>query len=185
MNLISLGIFGIIFLMILGLVSNSSTESQENIQEQMFLMNCPLPAYDAQWNATNVTIKGFTVILNNSAGVAYGGDGTVFRCRIDELASGTGFQVLMTNKDYKEVTLGFPSGWFKYAGDWIGSAFQRINNMFALVGFFVLPTGFNIIGFAFEDLTGYALFIIVFIYALCYLFIGAMMYKIISPFVGE
>jgi len=147
----------------------------------MFLMNCPLPSYDGQWNATNVTIDGFVVILNDTAGVTYGDDGTVFRCSIDTLSS-PGFQVQITNKDYNAVTLGFPSGWFVFAGDFIGSALQRINQTFTLIGFFILPTGFNIFGYDIVDLNLLALIIVISAYAICYIFIAVMLYKIISPF---
>lgn len=185
MNLISFGIFGIIFLTILAMVSNASEESQENIQNQMFLMNCPLPSFDGQWNATNVTIEGFVVILNNSAGVTYGGDGTVFRCLITPATPFPAFQVIMTNKDYQSVNaFGFPDGWFFFAGDFIGSALQRINNVFQLVGLFVSPTGFNILGFGLSDLSGIALMLVIGIYALCYIAIGVLLYKVISPFSG-
>lgn len=152
----------------------------------MFLMNCPLPSYDGRYNATNVTIEGFVVVLNDSSTmVDFGGEGTVFRCSTDSLLTPpAGFQVQMTNKDYQATTLGFPSGWFFYAGDYIGASFQRINNMLILIGFFVLPTGFNIFGYGIEDLPLLALIFVISIYGLCYVFIGAMMYKIISPFAG-
>ena len=184
MNLISFGIFGIIFLSILAVVSNASEDGQENIQNQMFLMNCPSPSYDGQWNGTNVTIVGFVVILNNSAGVDFGGDGTVFRCLITPLTPFPAFQVIMTNKNYQEVTLGFPSGAFIYLGDFLGSSFQAINNLLQLIGLFIAPTGFNILGFGLEDLSGIALMFVIGIYAYCYIGIGILLYKVVSPFSG-
>jgi hypothetical protein len=183
-NLISFGIFGIIFLTILAMISNSSEESQENIQNQMFLMNCPAPSFDGLWNATNVSISGFVVILNDSAGVSYGGEGTVFRCSIATLTPFPAFQVQMTNKNYTETTLGFPTGWFIYAGDFIGASFQRANNLFQLIGLFISPTGFNILGYGLNDLSGIALMFVIAIYAFCYIAIGLLMYKALSPFAG-
>lgn len=179
-----LAIFSIMFLIVLAIVANSSEDSQQKIQNQMFLINCPLPSYDGLWNATNVTIDGFAVIQNNTAGVAYGGDGTVFRCLISANTPFPAFQVIMTNKNYQEVTLGFPSGAFKFFGDFIGSAFQRISNVFQLIGFFITPTNFNILGFTLADLGGTALLLVIAIYALCYISIGVWLYKVISPFSG-
>jgi|SRR6185503_751792 len=185
MNLISFGIFGIIFLMFLAVVSNTSEDSQERIQNQMFLINCPLPSYDGQYNATNVTIDGFAVILNTSSTeVSFGGEGTVFRCLITPLTPFPAFQVIMTNKDYQEVTLGFPSGWFKFAGDFLGATFQQLNNIFQLIGFFVTPSNFSIFGFTLDDLGGTALALVISLYALCYVSIGILIYKVASPFAG-
>lgn len=184
MNLISFGVFGIMFLIILAIVSNASEDSQENIQNQMFLINCPLPSFDGQYNATNVTIDGFAVILNQTT-VSYGGDGTVFRCLIAPLTPFPAFQVTMTNKNYQSVNaFGFPDGWFFYAGDFIGSALQRINQLFTLIGFFVTPTNFNILGFTLADLSGIPLMMVITMYALCYIAIGILIYKVVSPFSG-
>jgi hypothetical protein len=180
----SFGVFGIIFLIILAIVSNSSEESQERIQNQMFLMNCPLPSFDGRWNSTNVTIEGFSVVLNDTAGVDYGGEGTVFRCQIAPLTPFPAFQVNMSNKNYTETTLGFPTGWFVFAGDFIGASFKKITEMFVLIGFFVTPTNFNILGFTLNDIAGIPLMFVISIYALCYIAIGILIYKVVSPFSG-
>ena len=190
-NLVGLGIFGIMFLVLLGIVSNTSEDSTTRIQRQMFLINCPEPSYDGQYNASNITIDGFTTLLGtNDANnpylnnVTFGNLGTVFRCHIAPLTPGLAAQINTSNKDYQATTLGFPSGWFSFAGDFIGALFQRINQFFTLIGYFVLPTGFDIMGYGIGELSGYAIMFVVGIYALCYIFIGAMLYKIISPFAG-
>ena len=177
--------------MILAIVANSSSDSQENIQRQMFLMNCPEPSYDGQYNATNVSINGFSVLLgtNNSTNpymnnVTFGGNGTVFRCYVDTLSSGTGYTVTMSNKDYQEVTLGFPSGWFKFAGDFIGQLFKRITELFIMIGFFVTPSNFNILGYTLDDISGLILLFVISLYAICYIAIAVLIYKVISPFSG-
>ena len=185
MNLISFGVFAIIFLTILAMVSNASEESQENIQNQMFLMNCPLPSFDGEWNSTNVTIVGFVVILNDTAGVDYGGDGAVFRCIIAPLTPFPAFQVDITNKPYNsENSFGIPTGWYSYTADFLGSLFQRINQLFTLIGFFITPTNFNILGFTLDDLSGIALLMVIAMYSLCYIAIGVWLYKTVSPFGG-
>lgn len=175
-----------IFMTILAIISNTSETGLESVQNQMFLLNCPLPTFDAEYNSTNVTIEGFAVVLDSApANVTYGGLGTVFRCYVDPLSSGTGFTVIMTNKDYQAVNaFGFPDGWFAFIGDFIGSSFQKISNLFVLIGFFVTPTNFNILGYTLSDIGTIALMVVIAIYAICYIAIGAVVYKIISPFSG-
>jgi len=173
------------FLVTLQLISNAGFESQLKIQRQMFLINCPAPSYDGEYNASNVDIDGFAVLLDTApANVTFGGLGTVFRCFVDGLSTPPGYEVIMSNKDYQVTTLGFPSGWFIYAGDFIGSSFQRLTQVFTLISYFVTPTNFNILGFTLEDLSGIALMMVVSLYALCYIAIGVLVYKILSPFAG-
>jgi hypothetical protein len=90
----------------------------------------------------------------------------------------------MTNKNYQETNLGFPVGFFYYFADSMGSFFQRINQFFVLVGLFISPTSFDLLGYTISDLTAFALILVVVAYAIAYIAISAMIYKIVSPFAG-
>lgn len=185
MNLISLGIFAIMFLALLAIVTNVGEDSQERIQNQMFLMNCPPPIYDGVVNATapGTTIDGFAFVYDENE-VIHNGNGTVIRCTITPLTPFPAFQVFMTEKNYQEVTLGFPSGWFSYMGDFMGSYMQRIIKVFELIGYFVTPTNFNILGYTLTDLSLIPLAMVIALYAFCYIGIGILIYKVVSPFSG-
>lgn len=182
-TIFGMGIFAILFLATIQLVSTSTGEGLENVERQMFLMNCPPPFYDAKWNGTNVTIEGYNVVFNMSA-VDFGGEGTVIRCLLTPNTPFPNFQVILSNKDYQATTLGFPTGGVSYFLDSMGSFFQRINNFFFLVGFYVNPASFDILGYGFEDLSGLFLAMVILMYAMCYIAVGVMVYKIVSPFAG-
>ena len=182
MNLIGLGVFGVIFLMLLAVVSNTSATSLQNIQDQMYLMNCPLPIYNGV--ATLTSIDGFalnyTIAYNNTVD----SNGTFFRCSLD-LLSNPHFNASAEIKEYGYTLFSaIPIGWLGYVADSLTVLWQRIYAFFTLVSFFVTPTNFNILGYTIADLAGIALMIVIGIYGLCYLFIGAMLYKLFSPFSG-
>lgn len=174
-----MGMFAIIFLAILGFVSNSSEASQNNIADQMFLMNCPLPIYDGV--ATLNSIEGFALNYTVSYGNGTVNDGTRFECNASNGLFGANTVII----PYGETLFDFiPYGFLGYLSDSITTLFQRVQAMFTLVSYFVTPSNFNILGYTLADLGGFALLIIVILYAVCYIFIGIMLYKVISPFSG-
>ena len=185
MNLISFGLFGIIFLIILAIVSNSSEDSQIDIQRQMFLMNCPLPIYNG--DVTNLDIIGFSV---NYTVTYYQSitnfNGTFFECSYTPNPDpDLDLSVNAISKEYDSTLFSvIPIGWYGYLADFLVTIFARLEAMFILIGFYVTPTGFNILGYTINDLSGTALLVVIGIYGLCYVAIGIMMYKILSPFSG-
>lgn len=182
MNLISFGIFGVLFLIILSIVSNSSTESLRNIEEQVFLINCPLPIYDGI--AVLNSINGYSINYTVTHGNTTEGDGTLFICSIDSITGA--FTASTVIKPYGSASFFdvIPIGWLGYVADTITSAFDSVYHVFVLLSFFITPTNFNILGFTLDDLTGQALFMVIAIYGLCYIAIGILIYKVVSPFSG-
>jgi len=176
------GLFGIIFLTLLGIVSNSSENSLDRIQTQMYLMNCPFPLYDAVATVGNPSYIGFQ--LNYTLTFGTGGSnttGTYFRCYVDP-TSNPEYQINVQTKNYGETAFGFiPIGWLSYIGDNLSVAFVRIVAFFTLISYFVSPSNFDILGYTIADITGVALLFVILLYGLCYVFIGAMIYKIVSP----
>lgn len=167
--------------MALAFISNTSAESIDNIEEQMYLMNCPLPIYDGI--ATLDSIDGYAVNYTVSYGNGTNNEGTRFICSIDSITDN--FSASAEIIPYGETLFDFiPYGWLGYLSDTITQIFARLQAMFTLISFFVAPTNFNILGYTLEDITGIALAVVIGIYGVAYTFIGAMMYKILSPFSG-
>lgn len=182
MNLISLGVFGIIFLLLLAIASNASDTGLQSIQDQMYLMNCPLPIYNgiATLNSIDGYALNYTIAYNNTVD----SNGTFFRCSLD-LLSNPHFNASSEIKEYGYTLFSaIPIGWLGFVSDSLTVLGQRIYAFFTLVSFFVTPSNFNLLGYTIADLTGIALMIVIGAYGLCYLFIGAMVYKIVSPFSG-
>lgn len=144
----------------------------------MFLSNCPLPIYAGV--ATLNDIDGFAVNYT----VAYSdtnNTGTFFECS----ASGGVFGANTVIKDYGATLFDFiPYGWLGYIADFLTTVFQRVYAIFTLISFFVAPLNFSIFGYTIADLAGIPLMIVISVYAMCYIFVGAMVYKILSPFSG-
>lgn len=151
----------------------------------MFTMNCPLPIYDATATLGNPVYIGFT--LNYTLTYGTGGNnatGTYFQCYVDPL-SNPEYQVNLQNKNYGETLFGFiPYGWLGYLADTLTVLGQRITALFTLISFFISPTNFNILGYTIADISGIALMFVIAIYALCYISVGAWLYKTFSPFSG-
>lgn len=141
-----------------------------------------MPIYNG--DVTNLDILGFSV---NYTVTYYSSltdfNGTFFQCSLDSITGA--FTVSAISKPYDATLFSvIPIGWYGYIADFLVAVFARLEAMFTLIGFFVLPTGFNILGITIDDLSGYALMLVISIYGLSYLAIGALMYKILSPF-GE
>jgi len=182
MNLIAIGIFGILFLIVLAIISNVSAESIVNIQDQMYLSQCPLPIYDG--TVTLNSIDGYVLNYTVTYSSSVNGTGTFFECSLD-LLSTPHFNANSQSKEYGATLFGFiPIGWIGFISDSLTVLGQRIYAVGTLVSFFVAPTNFNILGYTLNDLIGIALFIVVALYGLCYVAIGAMLYKIFYPFSG-
>lgn len=182
MNLISFGIFGIIFLSMITIVSSQSPESIDNIEEEMFLMNCPFPIYNG--DVTDLNIDGFSVTFNVTrydSLTAF--NGTFFECSIDGITGA--FTVSASSEEYDATLFSvIPIGYFGFLADYITSLFDRIVHFFTLIAFFVTPLGFNILGYSIDDLSGAGLFFVIAIYALCYIGVFAFIYTIVIGIVG-
>lgn len=178
----------------IAIVSNTGEDAINNIENQMYLLNCPLPIYEGVvLNNTDITIEGFAVVYNithnvDINGFTTGNDqdkaGTKFICSIDELSPAP-FGVLETPRQYGITLFGFiPYGQLGFVSDWLGTSFGRLQAGFTLISFFVTPANFNILGYGLGDIGGVALMFVIGIYAMCYIFIGLWIYKTVSPFSG-
>ena len=189
-SLIYLALFGMMLLIIMSIVSNSGETSIVNIENQLFLFNCPAPLFNGIVNATDpgTTIEGFAVVWDSSE-VIYGGDnnqtGTFFDCYIAPLTPHPAFGVNLSQKNYGETAFSvIPIGWFSYLGDTLSNGFAKLQAMLTLITFILTPVNFSIMGFTIADLSGLALMAVIALYAIAYIFIGIFIYKTISPFVG-
>ena len=167
MNLIYLALFGIVMLFIMALVSNSSYESISNIEDQIWLLNCPFPIVDKI--ATLQSIDGFNLNYTTSTfgnGTNY--EGTYFQCRIVDGQFNANTQI----KEYGATLFSvIPYGYFGYLLDYAGTIASKVYAVATLISFFITPANFNVLGFGLDDLSGSALAILIGIYALAYAFI--------------
>lgn len=152
------------------------------MQNQMFLMNCPFPINGGV--ASNTNIDGLTVtydLVRDNSTEDY--HLTIFTCEIVDpniplYQAST--EVLTTTNDWFNVG----QSYLAYLMHSIFAFFSKMQALFTLIGFFVTPTNFNILGYTIADLAGIPLMIVVAAYALCYIFIGVWLYKVASPFSG-
>ena len=170
------------FLTVLAILSNSGEDGATRIEQQMFLMNCPMPIYNG--DVSNLDIIGFGVnytVTYYSSVTDF--NGTFFQCSLDSITGA--FTVSAISKPYDATVFSvIPIGWYGYLADFFVALFARLEAFFILVSFFVSPTNFNILGITISDLTGVSLMLVISLYALCYIAVGAMTYKLLSPFSG-
>lgn len=177
------------FLAVLGIVSNSSAESIDVIQGQMFIMNCPLPIYNGVATLDPIApFNGFALnyTVTSNPDITTDFNGTKFECTYDPLSAPPHLGANTVIYNYGATTFfgTIPYGWLGYLSDTLGNIFGRLQAMFTLISFFVAPTNFNILGYSLTDLGGFALMFVIAIYAFCYIAIGAFLYKTLSPFSG-
>lgn len=167
-----MGIFGLLFLIFLAVISNSSPTAISNIQTQFNKISCPLPPASGLWNNSGTfTFDNFAYnkrsVSNNTL---------TLTCSQVRTMHGVDY-------NYGQPTIAI--GVFFYASDYLSELlFNKGGAVATIIGFILTPANFTILGFTINDLTGLALMAVIGIYAVCYIFIGAMIYKMLSPFAG-
>lgn len=190
LTLTYMGIFGILLLVVMSIVSNSGEQSLQEIEYQMYLFNCPDPIYQGTIDTQNAIIDGFVLtnytITQSEVQSGFFGystfNGTQFQCNRDSITGAYGANIII--KEYGATVTNFPVGWFGYAGDWLSNGLQKVQVFFTLIAFVLTPANFSILGYTLEDLGGIAVMFIVGLYAVAYIFLGAWIYKTVSPFAG-
>ena len=176
-NFIGLGIFAIIFLAVLAIISNTSQTSIANINIQFNRITCVLPSITGLWNSSG------TIIYNPQSGnPTYNypdKDNQTLTLTCTNVHTINGFDYLC----------GAPFSTFCgeliYVGDYLSEIMANKATAFFTIVFFILtPANFNILGFTIADLSGIPLMFLIAVYAICYIAIGAMLYKTLSPFSG-
>lgn len=178
MNLVSIGVFGIIFLAVIAIISNYAPDNQDAIQDLFDRINCPMPAISGLVNVTGViTYSDATYNWRNGGGGTGAQPPATLTCT--EVHTLEDFDYL-----YGSPTVPF-AGFGFFIGDFISEIIaNKLPALFELIGFLLSPASLNILGFTIADIEGFPLMMVIAIYIMCYIAIGALLYKIISPFAG-
>lgn len=164
----------------MSIVSNTSEVGAERIEQQMFLMNCPMPTINVLPTLVNIT--GFNVNYNLNYSTAHANTVTVFECYIDSITEEFGASAVVYDPDEGFFSL-FDNAfaWMGYMYSSAQALFQKMYAFGTLVSYYISPMNFNVLGYTIDDLAGIALSVVIIIYSLCYIAVGAMMYKILVP----
>lgn len=168
-----------IYILLIGIVSNAGTTSINKINDQFAKLQCPTPLYNLV-DFGNGTIINSDVVKNT--GKNYG---SYYQCFYDTTSNPPSVHTTINFINYNATSFtAFPDGWFKYVGDWVGSVMFKIGAVVNLLSYILTPINFNILGITLANLTGFALMFVIFSYLVAYLGVGLMAYKSVSPFVG-
>lgn len=177
-----MGIFGVFLIAILAILSNSSATALTNIQEQFDRLSCPMPSQSGLWNDTsvipagNISYTGATYNWENAGGGNGAQPPDTLTCTQVHTTQGI---------DYLNGAPAVAIGVFYYIGDYISELFaNKVVAVFTLISFVLSPANFNFLGYTIDDIVGIPLMFVIAIYVFSYIFIGAMLYKIITPFAG-
>ena len=187
MNLTTWFMFGILLIMIMSLISNTSPTALQRIQYQFDRLNCPFPLFTGQ---DQLIINGELAFGVNVTRVQ-NGDGTIngtrYICAFDPLSGPNGATVFTVEYvNYQETCFGFiPCGWFTYAGDFLTKVADKFESFFSLIVYILTPINFDIMGFTLSDLDGLSLAIVIGIYIFAYIGIGAFFAGYISGLVSR
>lgn len=171
MNLISFGFFGLILLIILAFISSQSPTNLSNIDKEFKRLTCPMPAISGLWNQTNV--------------LQYTGATYNYRSVSNQTLTLTCTQIHTLNGvDYNYGQPTVAIGVFYFAQDVLSSVLDKVLAFFTLVSIVLSPANFSILGYDINDLNTTGKAFVIAIYIASYIAIGAMIYKLASPFSG-
>ena len=172
------GIFGLVYIIILGIVSNSGQTAINSINNQFAKIQCPTPLYNM------VDFLNGTII-NSEVNPATGKNfGTTYQCFYDNTSVPPSTHISASFVAYNATVANFPSGWFNFLGDTFGAYMYKVGALGNLLLYILTPINFNIMGITLSSLSGIPLMFVVLGYVLSYLGIGFMTYKALDPFGG-
>ena len=170
----ALGIFAIMFLMTLSLISFVGNFNNTQMQSNFARINCPTPLY-AGADLLNGTIVYPPSQFNY---------GTFYHCEIAPHTNPPTVETIATYKNYNATTFNaFPSGWFLYVGDTIGTYMNKVSAMENIIGTILNPASFNVSGITISNLSLFGQTFVFAIYIVMYILVGVFIYKAVSPFV--
>jgi hypothetical protein len=184
-----MALFGILILLIMGIVSNASEDSFTRVEDQIFLMNCPFPLYEGV--AENLNIDGLTLnytiahnrdINGNTTTVDSDKVGGSFECHLN----GVGLKASsFSTHQYAITTFGFNWGYVGYLADSLTTTILKIQAFLTMFSFILTPANFGVLGYGLSDLSGEALMVVVGVYLIAYVFIASWLFLTFNPFKGS
>jgi hypothetical protein len=179
-TLFYLALFGILMLMIMGIISNTSQTAISAVENQIYLMNCPLPLNGARIEPASLAFNGltlnYTVLYDNSTDYHV----TIFLCRIVDGEMNANTEVYTATTSWFDTT----TGTLFYASATLTALGQKIVAFLTLFAFILTPANFEVLGYGIGDLTGSALAVVVGVYLISYVFIGIWVFTTIAGAIG-
>jgi hypothetical protein len=177
MNLVIWAMFGMLLIVVMGVVGNSGSTGTANIEFQFDRLGCPMPAQSGLWNSSGtIMYTNSTYNWQNGGGGAGAVPPATLTCTEVHTTEGI---------DYKNGSPLVAIGVFYYVGDYVSELLaNKVVAVFTIISYFLTPINFDFFGFTIADLNGPALMVIIGIYIFAYLPIGIFLYKTISPFAG-
>lgn len=168
--------FGLIFLTIIAIVNNSAPTNQDTIAHLFDRISCPMPEAGGLWNSSGTIIHG-------NGTYNWERDGSNGAQPPDTL---TCTQVhTLQGVDYYYGQPAVAIGVFYFINDYVSELIgNKVSAFLEMIVFILTPASFTFLGFGIDDLEGVALMTVIGIYLMCYISIGAMIYKLITPFAG-
>lgn len=181
-NLFNMAVTSMFILVIMGIISNTNNKAFTEVENQIFLMNCPYPLTGAIANNTN--IDGLTVtydiVYDNSTEDYHL---TIFHCEVTDPNTplyAVSTEVLTTSNDWFNVG----TSYFAYAMQYIQSFAQKAIGGLTLFSFILTPANFSILGYTLADLGGIALATVVMLYLFSYAMIITWLWVTFNPLKG-
>lgn len=164
--------FSIVLIIVIGFVSNQNATSLSDVQDRFEELLCPMPAGSGLWNNTGtITYSGGTYNYPNVSNQTL----TLTCTPIHTL-------------DGVDYAFGQPTvavGVFFFAVDYISEGLHKVGSFFAIIGIYLTPINFEILGFDLNDVGTLGTMAIISMYLFCYTWIGIGIYKVVNPFGGS
>lgn len=183
MNTVTWALVGMTIIIVMAIISNSGTTSQQNISHQIFVLTCHLPiqnGIDHLYFDSNGNFVAYDNISYNDPG--YSGWGTYYQCTTADHTLNSPNLLSKSVKNYNQTLFaGFPSGWFVFQADTMSVLAQKAGAISNLIFYILTPINLNVLGHGIGDIGGVGLMFVIGIYALGYL--GIAFY--IAPMIAQ
>ena len=184
LSLIGWGVFSLIFLMIIGFVSNLNPTSQSIIAVQNARLACPMPD-SSGLHGIGLDSSGNSILFHTNGTYNYPNVNNKTKTLTVGGIICTGVHTLDTVDYFYGTGAGVAgAGVVFFIGDYFSELVDKVGALLTLFVLYITPINFTMFGFTLSSLSPMAQMMVFTLYAFCYTGIGAMIYKLIDPFAG-
>lgn len=181
-SLFSMALFGIFTLIVMGIVSNTSQTAITAVENQIFLINCPMPLNGAIGTLDQIDglTVNYTIVHDNDTSDYHI---TVFICYIDSITGNlsANTEIYTSGTDWFSST----TGTLFYLSAGITSLLGKVVSFLTIFSFILTPANFEVLGYTLDDLSGISVMVVVGLYITAYVFIVVWLWVTFNPFKGS
>lgn len=183
-SLIGWGVFSLIFLILIGFVSNLNPSSSGIISVQNARLACPMPD-SAGVHGSGYDSSGTSILIHRNGTYNYPNVGNkTLTLKVNGIICSNVHTLDTVDYFYGTGAGVAGAGMVFFVGDYFSELIDKVGALLTLFLLYVTPLNFHIFGFGIGDISAMGQMAVYSLYGFCYIGIGGMIYKLIDPFAG-